>query len=182
MDVQHPAAKRLRNKSASRLPAEILGEIASFVAEPDPPVMPAHYPPAPYPDRTLGWINMGQVCSSWRDCIMATKLLWADSIGVIPSDSAIYEMLSRAGPSASITLHLREHDGAYKLLEDVAVRTRISCIIMDSNDDLPLVPSSHISLLCKSTSSIFHSCIPSSFLDLGATNAPLTHYLSATFS
>jgi hypothetical protein len=132
-------SKRLRNDSAkvSRLPAEIFGEIASLVAELDPPtvrierVIPYQLHTQCEGPATLGWLKMGHVCYSWRGRILAMQSLWAGSIGSIPL--ALDEMLVRAGPCALINLHLRDDLDVFRLLErdSGAIAARISSIVTD---------------------------------------------------
>jgi hypothetical protein len=66
-------------------------------------------PYKPYDDGTspgsLGWIRFGHVSRYWRFALSQLRALWAANIGLLPH--AVDEMLSRAGPSAPIVIHIR---------------------------------------------------------------------------
>ncbi|TFY81697.1 hypothetical protein EWM64_g2316 [Hericium alpestre] len=54
----------------SALPAEVLVHIFEFCA--------AIYPPAPYKEQHLGWIEVTHVCRLWRDTAIQLSSLWSN--------------------------------------------------------------------------------------------------------
>lgn len=69
-----------------------------------------------YP-RVLGWIRFGHICKSWRRVALASRSLWADSIGIFPA--GLQEMMRRAGPSHLLTLYLYMGEKRIRVVESL---------------------------------------------------------------
>lgn len=100
------------------LPEDILYLILQFVAQNEIPCRLEHSLPVQraaengdtitrdtsYYSRVLGWIRFGHVCKTWQRVTLASRSLWAASIGTLPA--GLHEMMHRAGPHQPITVHM----------------------------------------------------------------------------
>lgn len=99
------------------LPEDIIYKVLHFVAQNEMPYRfphPADHIRDDYLRRAilaasrhhcvLGWIRFGHVCNLWRRVTLASRSLWADSIGTLPA--GVHEMMQRAGPHQLLSIHL----------------------------------------------------------------------------
>jgi len=71
----------------SSLPPELLARIFRFYALVEPPWSGG---------QKLGWIGVTHVCQRWRQVALDDSMLWARTVGILPSAEWIFEGLVRA--------------------------------------------------------------------------------------